>query len=164
MQNLEWRTIDMSAWPRGVWDAEPDKKQWTDKATGYPCLIVRNGETLGHLCGYVGVTEGHPAFEKHYDGVDVRCHGGLTYSDFCMKDADEAESICHKVETGDNDRVWWLGFDCAHYQDLSPGMRRYSAQSEDVYRDLAYVEAECAELAAQLKAIAKRGSEDKRCT
>lgn len=43
-------------WGPGPWDGEPDKMQWTDPATGLDCLIVRN--TLGALCGYVGVTPG----------------------------------------------------------------------------------------------------------
>ena len=28
MKTIEYRTIDKSAWPRGEWDAEPDKMQW----------------------------------------------------------------------------------------------------------------------------------------
>lgn len=78
----EYRTIDKSAWPRrGEWDDEPDKAQWIDETTGLDCLIVRNG--VGALCGYVGVPEGHPMYRKHYDEVDVRAHGGLTFSDMC---------------------------------------------------------------------------------
>ena len=42
MKDIVYDTQDKRTWPRGVWDDEPDKKQWRDEATGYPCLIVRN--------------------------------------------------------------------------------------------------------------------------
>lgn len=65
MKTIEYRTIDKSLWPRGPWDAEPDKKQWQDEVTGLPCLIVRV-EHSGHLCGYVGVPAKHPLHGKSY--------------------------------------------------------------------------------------------------
>lgn len=78
----EYQSIDKSDWGNGPWLGEPDKKQWTDEATGYPCMAVRATVT-GSLCGYVGVPESHPAFRKHYNDVDVNVHGGLTYADRC---------------------------------------------------------------------------------
>jgi hypothetical protein len=52
--------------------------------------------------------------------------------------------------------VWWFGFDCAHAGDMSPGLAAITRAipmpeylyDPDVYRDFAYVEAEC--LANQL--------------
>lgn len=158
MQNREWTNMDKADWPDGPWMTEPDKEQWTDEATGLPCLIKRNG--MGALCGYVGVSEGHPWFAKDYDDMEADVHGGLTYADFCQEDMDEGHSICHVVDPGEPDRVWWLGFDCAHCGDLIPGCIRdtdlnparaflegYSAG--EVYRDRAYVKQQCAQLAAQ---------------
>jgi hypothetical protein len=46
----EYRTIDKSAWGPGPWTDEPDKVQWTDTATGLPCLAKRNPRG-GHWCG-----------------------------------------------------------------------------------------------------------------
>ena len=57
METIEYRTMDKSVWGPGPWQNEPDKRQWQDEATGLPCLIVRN--SMGALCGYVGVSEGH---------------------------------------------------------------------------------------------------------
>jgi hypothetical protein len=169
--------IDKSEWPDGPWKSEPDKVQWKDKATGLPCLAVRNRHS-GHWCGYVGVAEGHPAFELPYDdasalgpehkdgwkGLDV--HGGLTYSAFCQDDEDaEDHGICHVPQPGEPDRVWWLGFDCAHSGDLSPklgytaGMLKVYAdileqkRSYETYQTLEYVQGECARLAEQLGAL-----------
>lgn len=50
--------------PPGPWSKEPDKIEWRDKETGRPCLIVRG--SMGALCGYTGVYEGHPLFQKGY--------------------------------------------------------------------------------------------------
>lgn len=84
MQSIEYHTVDKSEWGDGPWQQEPDKKQWQDKATGLPCLIVRGPS--GALCGYVGVSRRHPAYGKSYDDVDVRVHGGLTFANTCAEE------------------------------------------------------------------------------
>lgn len=124
MEKMEWRTEDKAEWPRGEWDSEPDKVQWQDETTGLPCLIVRGPS--GGLCGYVGVSEGHPYFGKEYGDCRVDCHGGLTFSDFCADSDDPSKHICHIPGPGEPDRVWWLGFDCAHLYDYTPG--RYARE------------------------------------
>jgi len=164
MKTIEYRFIDKAAWGPGEWQDEPDKVQWEDAATCRPCLAVRTD--LGHLCGYVGVAEHHPAFGRGYDSVAADVHGGLTFSGFCVED-DKEHGICHVPADGESDRVWWLGFDCAHGGDASPGREaRYRAmgmapQSFEwhagaVYRTLAYVKSECASLARQLSGMAAR--------
>jgi hypothetical protein len=149
METKEYTTIDKSTWDRGDWDGEPDKVQWQDEATGLPCLAVRHGH-YGHWCGYVGVADGHPAYEKHYDSVDLSrgVHGGLTFSEACQPNDSEDRGICHIPADSEPDHVWWLGFDCAHYGDLSPSGRDYHRDGS--YRTLKYVKSECRSLAAQL--------------
>lgn len=169
----EYHTIDKSAWGEGPWTKEPDKVSWTDEATGLPCLIVRNPS--GALCGYAGVAKDHPAHGMGYmqcvygaDGnervlptgkqaiYDITVHGGLTFADGCSH-GDEATSICHIPEPGQPDDVWWFGFDCAHYGDLTPEvLHRYPNPSYNhgTYRDLNYVKDQVEKLAVQLKAIA----------
>ncbi len=165
MEAKEYTVINKSAWGAGPWVDEPDKAQWADDATGLPCLIVRSLHTTGALCGYVGVPEGHRYYGAKYDDVDVDVHGGLTYAAACRVAGDEAQSVCHVPAPGETDRVWWLGFDCAHAFDLSPNLRdtlrrlmphekeRYTALFREEYRDWAYVRAEVTRLAAQLKAV-----------
>lgn len=148
---------DLERWGDGPWVNEPDKIQWVDDATGLDCLIHRHPSS-GHLCGYVGVLEGHPAFEKEYDQPDVDVHGGLTYSNFCQKTECEDSGICHVPYEGRPHRVWWLGFDCAHSGDYSPISERFRLEPwytgmHETYRDVEYVKAECAKLAAQLAAM-----------
>lgn len=148
MKHRTWTTYDKTRWPDGPWQHEPDKEQWLDTATGLPCLIKRNGG--GALCGYVGVSEGHPWFGVEYEHVGAEVHGGLTYSSFCQ-DGDEGHTICHVVEPGEPDRVWWLGFDCAHIGDRSPAYEYRGALFRgDTYKDRAYVQTECAALARQV--------------
>lgn len=158
METIEYRTYDKSTWGEGPWQAEPDKKQWLDTATGYPCLIVRNH--LGTLCGYVGVSEKHPCYQSKYDSPNIEVHGGLTFAGHCSPNADETKHICHK--TDDEDNVWWLGFDCHHLCDLAPAMESmlssmprayFEYRSEDIYRDFEYVTNEVQDLAKQLKAL-----------
>ncbi len=158
MKTQTWNFIDKSQWPeRGPWDSEPDKVQWEDPTTHYPCIALRN-KHQGFWCGYVGVTEGHPAFGKEYSDVDVTVHGGLTYSDPCQKEEKE-HGICHIPEAGEPDNVYWLGFDCAHYLDHIPATNTTMLEirkkfphpnNMETYRDLDYVKDECRWLAAQL--------------
>lgn len=148
MEAKQWTTVDKSAWPRVAWDSEPDKMQWTDEATGLPCLIVRAWH--GALCGYVGVASGRD-FERDYGRVDVCVHGGLTFADFC-RPGEDAHSICHIPGPGEPERVWWLGFDCAHLNDYSPGSIRDWPFGEETYKDVAYVQGHVRELARQLAA------------
>ncbi len=152
MQTLEWKTIDRSQWPDGPWMNEPDKKQWLDEATGLPCLAVRNRT---NWCGYVGISKNHPLFEKHYGDIEpyLEVHGGLTFSDHCAGNAEEGRYICHLVEAGEDDHVWWLGFDCAHSGDMWDFTRDFPSlhyHEWEQYRTLGYVEGQCRDLAQQL--------------
>jgi hypothetical protein len=113
---------------------------------------------MGHFCGYVGVPEGHPLFGKSGEN-ELEAHGGLTFGGGFCSDEDESHSICHKPGPGEPDHVWWVGFDCAHANDLSPGLQATlrdvlpECRRElygDTYRDLAYVQEQCRQLAEQL--------------
>jgi hypothetical protein len=128
------------------WEIEPNRKHWIDSKTGLDCLIVRNIYG-GYLCGYVGVPSSHPWYSKDYDECDADVHGGLTYAAKCKG------HICHHSpqDAVANDDVWWLGFDCAHLGDLSP----WESRSRGVYKNMAYVERECAALASQIRKVAK---------
>lgn len=180
---IQYWTSDKSAWGDGPWLSEPDKQQWQDATTGLPCLIVRNTRITGALCGYVGVGRDHPAHGMSHDhwcanytdddspGLSsiqkainaVEVHGGLTFASGCSHGDDPSEGICHIPGNGEPDDVWWFGFDCAHAGDVSPAIdatlreigspRREIVGWEQHYRDMAYVEAEVASLAAQLKAM-----------
>lgn len=97
------------------WLKEPDRIEFQYR--GYRCLILRNKDITGALCGYVAVPKGHPFYEETWqrDGdkkvYDLNVHGGITYAEY-------HQPIRHQNE-GDDD-LWWLGFDCAHYGDLMP--------------------------------------------
>jgi hypothetical protein len=165
--------------PEGVWLGEADKVAWSDRATGYDCIMMRNRDR-GYLSGYVGVPRDHPLYGYDHKavptGLGIDVHGGLSYSRIC-KDGPtpqrriiyEARRICHAavghhpIRHASDHRVehaWWFGFDCDHIYDVVPGDRRkgpgryLAAETGAVYRDDAYVCAEVQHLAAQLRAIA----------
>ncbi len=158
-KELTW--INKSGWGEGEFQNEPDKLEWVDEQTGYPCLVVRQ-PSHGALCGYVGVTESHPWFGinlnqslsgngKNYDVPEsiINVHGGLTYSDFCQENNKE-HGVCHAAISED-DRVFWFGFDCVHWGDLSPAYGHFMPKSNgDIYRNIEYVKREVQSLAQQL--------------
>ena len=202
MQTIEYKTIDKSDWPRGCWDDEPDKRQWRDHATGYPCLIVRAGRLLGHLCGYAGVPSGHPCHGKGCGEVVVDVHGGLTVAShgdkattpelwqsyraqaekvreianayphgdeakFTRERANEIKSydafknwraaagVSHVADDGEDGIVWWFGFDCAHFGDVTPGPAPHihSFYGGGTYKVFDFVKRETERLAKQLAAL-----------
>lgn len=163
------------------WAYEPDAKSFTDEATGYACQITRGPG--GHLCGYVGIPSSHQWFGKNYNetvsvpqsvvrrpldvdkvgAINLFCagaggndpesgiidmvlaldvHGGLTFT--------SAKAPSSSIEG-----LWWVGFDCAHAGDYSPSYGARGFLADGVYRNLAYVEAECRSLAKQLSALAE---------
>ncbi len=92
------------------WLSEPNHIEF--EYDGFPCVIHRN--TMGSLCGYVGLSRGHRYWKVDYrqieDSIDV--HGGLTFSD--------EGQIYDELPEGKYDDTWWFGFDCAHYSDIMP--------------------------------------------
>ena len=165
MLNQTWTNIDKTSWTPGPWNDEPDKEQWTDADTGMSCLLKRN--KMGFLCGYVGVGKAHPLHglsNDHADCIALDVHGGLTFADACMPDPEgPGHGICHTTEPGDEDPLWWFGFDCGHCNDLMPNLggelenlpKNFGIHDGDIYRDVAYVKDECSRLAQQLKATMK---------
>jgi hypothetical protein len=167
MEHKSWTgLLDKSGWGDGPWMAEPDKEQWEDPGTGYPCLLVRS-QTSGALCGYVGVAAGHPWHGRGWSHDDwpggmPDVHGSLTYAAPCQGDPD-GHSICHLAAPGEPEPLWWLGFDCAHAFDVMPKIEATFRQlPSDMpslgclhhgdmasYRTAAYVMSECARLARQ---------------
>lgn len=137
--------VDKSSWPAGSWHDEPDRVEW--RHLGLPCLIVRN-PGVGNLCGYVGLPPRHPWRDDSAAEHVAECHGGVTYMAACHG------AICHVPELGEPDDVVWIGFDCAHWGDLSPA-NVGPLYDGWVYRDVEYVRAEVESLARQAVAAAQ---------
>ncbi len=145
------QTIDGKAekFGLGPWVEEPDRVEW--QHGGFACLMVRQ-PVPGHWCGYVGVEPGHPWHGKDWDHIDARVHGGITYARECEGD------VCHVPEPGKPEHLWWIGFDCAHCDDLRPGDARlgYSLLTRGAtYKTRAYVQLETRTLAEQARAAAR---------
>ena len=130
------------------------------KYQGYPCVILRQNQAMLHLCGYVGVPEGHSMyqhypyeqrFENHFN-----VHGGINYFNFDLPAIDEVKRP--------SEEFWYLGFSCTHLGDIIPidHKRCYQLKYEyegrpffhgDTYKDMSYVEKEIRNLADQLKQL-----------
>lgn len=167
---------DKAAWGDGPWISEPDLVLWVDPTTSLQCMVSR--ADFGHLCGYVGVPAGHPAYEKDYLAPECRqldAHQGINFTRlFSLAEL-------HGIEPPPTDStpLWWIGFDCGHYRDYSPraeAIRRQFAQEDPrmaeinarmaeqeaqlpflrkTYCPLPYVQVEVIDLAAQLHAMEK---------
>ena len=155
----EWREQRGS----GAWENEPDVVEWRKPGSALPRMIVRNNN--GALCGYVGLPPGHALHGAagwgtggdeandpvRYERVNqLEAHGGITYANEC------AGHICHVPRAGEPEHVWWLGFDCSHSGDMTPGLRwiagrDWGERHGEKYRDVAYVIREVESLAAQLE-------------
>ena len=117
---------------------------------GFPCVVLF--QPMGFRCGYVGLPKGNKYYDRDYDGIDVNCHGGLTYARAYLA-----------LQT-DND-TWWIGFDCAHcfdYYDIAKLKEYYGEDkakeieelfrylSEYPFRDLEYCIEECKGMVDQI--------------
>lgn len=153
----EFETL-RAQWGEGEWSKEPNRIE--GKMHGFDFLMHRN--KVGSWCGYVGIPEGHPAFGKDYEDIDVEVHGGLTYANACRA------PICHIADNKTS--IWWLGFDCSHAGDVMPSVIGYCKSGllppslrmpseilgmTETYKNVAYVKAEIDSLAKQLAEMKK---------
>ena len=130
----------------GEWVEEPDQYGFVHK--GLKCFIRRQffyedeqGQG-GYLCGYVELPE---TFDRELID-DLEVHGGITYR--------------NKLENKEN---FWVGFDCAHCDDLVPSIEIFKKNNYKndrrffptfatlVYRNISYVENQCRSLADQIQ-------------
>jgi hypothetical protein len=162
-----WVYVDKTAWPSGRWHEEPDGAVWTDAATGLTGLAWRARQGVWH--GYVVLPRDHPCVGlTTKDLPPLMVHGGITFSNTCEAMPSVVTACAHLHPTAPAGHRWCLGFDCWHtfdrvslpawvdfevqldaLNDGDPSLRR-------VYRTLAYVQAECMRLAAQLAALVGR--------
>jgi hypothetical protein len=158
--------IDRSLWGKGPWDGEPDREQWSDSMTGYPCLAIRCD--IGVWAGYVGVYPEHPAFGERADDVpgnicdfsytdEIRFIEPPPIDAHAVVDVDDPkESILSVVRMPEY--LWWFGFDFAHGGDLIPSMHAIlnkavkpcGEKQLGTYKDLAYVKKTAATIALSL--------------
>lgn len=123
---------------------------------GFICVVLFQGS--GHRCGYVGIPKTNEYYNVDYNEIPVSCHGGLTYSRSYLALNDDSD-------------IWWIGFDCAHWNDAKDYMsaRKYFADDEEALkiinlletsdmryptggtvRDLSYCKNECIGIVNQL--------------
>lgn len=112
-----------------LWETEGDFKEFDYK--GYKCQIKRH-VYLKNLCGYVFLPKDHALASQDPFCLALAVHGGITYGEL----------------VGEN---YILGFDCAHCEDLVPGMHEsLELPFLQIYRSMQYVEEELKELVDQI--------------
>lgn len=103
------------------------------------------------LCNTTNIEKGEVSID-----LALGVHGGITFSDKCRESNDSSVGICHLTEEGEEDNIWWFGFDCGHCDDLCPGINsRLPSHLHllSVYRTIEYVQNEIRGLAKQLASI-----------
>lgn len=149
---------DRESWRKfpGPWTGEPDQLVFISPE-GLTCAVLRHPR-LGHLCGYVGVPKGHPAYglQHSYMEENFCVHGGITFTNNFRK-MDEIPGL--------DPKLWYFGFDAAHAGDLVPYMdlfrsflykdARCATDATDVYRDMAYMKGHVEELSEQVAAFVR---------
>jgi hypothetical protein len=100
---------------------------------GFKCMSRLS--PTGIPCGYVGLDQEHPDFEKHYDNIDVDVHGGLTFAGYWEDE---------------NDGLWYVGFDAGHAQDFDYDPALGYTIRPRLNKSMTYVEEETERLAEQM--------------
>lgn len=151
----------------GPWKDEPDKFAWTDSATGYPCVVVR--EPTGEYGSHVGVPTTH-SLSGHAAGavpgdLSDGLHRPITCAQPCQRRVPEPLSICHVLGRGLDsarqlaaadeavDDAWWLGMVFNGPRDLVPnypGRRSLAAERGQTYRDARFAFEQATLLARRL--------------
>lgn len=151
---------------------EPD--YWKSCAYGLPFYMKRNWSKA--WCGYVGVPKHHPHFELNYSDRIIADRNSILIKDqspisiFLEAAAPEDERVsldflydcpggitwAENHAAGESpDGYWWFGFDCSHYNDLSPrdiieeGLNNKNWRP-GTYKDFKWVHGKIVHLASQL--------------
>lgn len=177
--DLQLKAIDKRDWPKGPWQSEPDKAEWRDAATRYPCLALRHPED-GSWCGYIALPADHPwvgqdvyrlttdgieagqdEYERTIEGREItygpaRCQAPYTPEERARlyNPAPPWHRVCHTPRPGESEDVRWIGFDCSWSgQDYEParaaGPYAKRCDENETYKTLDYVVEQCALLARQ---------------
>lgn len=105
---------------------------------GVSCFVMQTD--MGHFCGYVEVPLSHPWRREGYDSIDVEVHGGLTFAG--------------TIEDDHGKKRYVVGFDCAHYMDVTQGEPPRWSGPDVIVWDAERVAQECAKLADQMRQVA----------
>ena len=125
----------------------------------FPAAAVWN-ENCGFYCGYVGIEENNGLYKLNLSGnlyteenlpckfPDVDVHGGITYSDYYpyldfnfKKSSDVAEVRFDNGHYVSAQPLWWIGFDCGHFNDKT------NINTTGVERGIDFVKINCRKIA-----------------
>lgn len=135
-------------WGDGDWQTEPDEYEF--EYNGYKGYLIRH-MGLGHWCGYLAIPiDSKWAQGDNCESLDV--HGGVTYS---------GTKLPNQMEESKD--TFYIGFDCAHYLDYVPKMKKILEYNpfyehtknpyeiDDIYRTMDFVIDEIKKMIDQVK-------------
>lgn len=108
----------------------------------FRCEIKR--QQWGAFCGYVGLPSGagFEALAIHKLEGALSCHGGITFTEKTLSDC-SSDGV-----------ILWVGFDCAHSDDLMPVVNKDHIYSKGAsYKTITFVIQELHDLVAQLEGL-----------
>ncbi len=125
--------IDKKLWRDGPWQSEPDFAYAIYK--GHPLVLIRNFSS-GSWLGYIGIDPKSKFISRNYDRSEVdlvdvlEVHGGVTFT----SKGERFYQIIMQYNLGDIladikedfKSYFWIGFDCAHFDDIAPGFKSIS--------------------------------------
>ena len=123
----------------------------TEEKDGYYIGIMSYGT---HPCAYVSIPKDHPYYQKHYDDVNVDCHGGLTFSNKHNYIKFNGQEMTLEWAENIQEDCSWIGWDYAHLGDYfcsdrfeEPGDKKWT--TEEILQD-------CYDVIEQLKTVANK--------
>lgn len=141
-EDYEKTYINKSQWISGQWEREPDEVFWIDQQTKLPCLIARDSD-LGYLNGCVGVSNWPKPFPK------VQVYGRIIFDSLSHRHLD------HILNQPKLSNFRWIGFDCAHRNDLIPAFLGFGfpvpIRATRTYKNIEFVRRKCEKLADDLR-------------
>lgn len=137
-------------------------KEWIDEPNilefeshGFRCFIIRNPILL-NLLGYIEIPANHPWHNKELDYL-LFPHGGITYDSAFHPSGNATPQY---IAPGKNR---WIGFDCAHAQDLIPGLTMFRTEIPGfpiTYKNIEFVKLELSKMAEVLAGAVSHGSDE----
>lgn len=137
--------IDRSNWGKGPWDNEPDFEVFQICGAGWNYLGIVRRLPMGNLSGYVMQLVDDPCYNfTMNDCSDLDVHGGVTFGN--------THPDIANLTTVQFDNLWFIGFDCGHANDFTPGLdnRLHGYHGTLTYRDWKFVKQQVISLAEQI--------------
>lgn len=128
-------------WLKRIVKYEGDRREFL--FWGRRCVILRV-KPSGQLCGYAEIPKELLNKSDRWFVDQIEVHGGVTF-------------VGNRFGS-EGDQNKFIGFDCAHWDDICPGFADYDMPViwEGTYKSMDFCEIECKAMASQLRILAAK--------